>query len=237
MLEVLSASSLLFGAGLLPLIFYKGKEHSAHPYFNYVLSFGLSILLGDVFLHLLPEAWLLEATTPDTALMHFVPRSNTTVLLGIVLFFTLDRLLGDVVGYLTVCSNTIDNFLHGLAIAVAFNVSETTGWLTTAGILLHELPHEVTDYALLAKSGFSRRQVTLAQLWTCFSGILGSITGIIFDRSFCCQAVVLPLTSGIFLYVSLTSLIPSLLQATPKQSILQTIVVICGLLLTYTVAH
>ena len=56
----------------------------------------------------------------------------------------LDRLLGDVVGYLTVLANTIDNFLHGLAIAIAFSVGTSTGWLTTAGILLHELPHEVS---------------------------------------------------------------------------------------------
>ena len=62
---------------------------------------------------------------------------------GIVLFFVLDRLLGDVVGYLTVLANTIDNFLHGLAIAIAFQVGVGPGWLTTAGILLHELPHEV----------------------------------------------------------------------------------------------
>ena len=62
-----------------------------------------------------------------------------------MLFFVLDRLLGDVVGYLTVLANTIDNFLHGLAIAIAFNVSTSTGWLTTAGILLHELPHEVSE--------------------------------------------------------------------------------------------
>ena len=59
------------------------------------------------------------------------------------MFFMLDRLLGNIVGYLTVLANTIDNFLHGLAIAVSFNVSVRMGWLTTCGILLHELPHEV----------------------------------------------------------------------------------------------
>ena len=37
MLHVVAASSLLFGAGLLPLFFYKGKEHQEHPCFQFVL--------------------------------------------------------------------------------------------------------------------------------------------------------------------------------------------------------
>lgn len=235
MLQVLTASSLLFGAGLLPLIFYRGKEHSSHPSFKYVLSFALSILLGDVFFHLLPEVWVIEASSSPLHLLPF--SSNSIVLMGIVLFFVLDRLLGDVVGYLTVLANTIDNFLHGLAIAIAFQVGVGPGWLTTAGILLHELPHEVTDYAVLAQSGFTRNGAAFAQLWTCCSGILGTIAGVFFEQTFCCKRVVLPLTSGIFLYVSLTSLIPCILKTSFKQTLLQTIIMAAGLTLTYSIVE
>lgn len=233
MLEVLTASFLLFGAGLFPLLIYKGKEHSSHPYFQFVLSFALSILLGDVFIHLLPEAWNTKSTS---IISSFHMKPNSVVLAGIVLFFMLDRLLGNIVGYLTVLANTIDNFLHGLAIAVSFNVSVRMGWLTTCGILLHELPHEVSDYAVLAQCGFTRKQAVAAQLWTCLAGILGSVLGVLYDNSYHCKQVVVPLTAGVFLYVSLTTLIPSLLRSSPRDTLLQLMVMATGLLLTYVIA-
>lgn len=46
------------------------------------LSFALAILLGDVFLHLLPEVWAIESTMPATFELGYAPQSNTTVLLG-----------------------------------------------------------------------------------------------------------------------------------------------------------
>lgn len=49
---------------------------------THFLSFALSILLGDVFLHLLPEVWLIEANTSDWAFIQFLPSASTTVLLG-----------------------------------------------------------------------------------------------------------------------------------------------------------
>lgn len=226
MLHVVAASSLLFGAGLLPLFFYKGKEHQEHPCFQFVLSFAVGVLLGDVFIHLLPEAW--------SSNQYSTYSLNLLVLSGVVLFFTLDRLLGDVVGYLTVFANTIDNFLHGLAIAVSFSVSNNVGWLTTAGILLHELPHEITDYAVLANSGFTKNGAMLVQLWTCSAGMFGALSGKIFPEH-CCRGLVLPITSGVFLYVSMTSLIPGLLKASPKNSFLQVLVMATAIGLTYAV--
>ena len=45
-------------------------------------SFALSILLGDVFFHLLPEVWQIEATKSDWELLYLLPSASTTVLIG-----------------------------------------------------------------------------------------------------------------------------------------------------------
>ena len=59
----------------------------------------------------------------------------------------------EVTGYLNLLANGIDNFTHGLAVAGSFLVSTRVGVLTTAAILLHEIPHEVADFAILLRAG------------------------------------------------------------------------------------
>jgi len=61
-----------------------------------------------------------------------------------------------IVGYLNLLANCIDNFIHGLAVASSFLASFKMGLITTFAILVHEIPHEVGDFAILLKSGFSR---------------------------------------------------------------------------------
>ncbi|KAI8423277.1 hypothetical protein MSG28_014302 [Choristoneura fumiferana] len=70
----------------------------------------------------------------------------------------------DVAGYLNLMANSIDNFTHGLAVGGSFLVGFRVGLLTTFAILVHEIPHEVGDFAILLKSGFSRWEAAKAQL-------------------------------------------------------------------------
>ena len=68
--------------------------------------------------------------------------------------FTEKPFVLQVTGYLNLVANGIDNFTHGLAVAGSFMVSYKTGILTTAAILIHEVPHEIGDFAILLKSGW-----------------------------------------------------------------------------------
>ena len=177
---------------------------------KFMLSFAVGGLLGDVFLHLLPEAHYnlyrnaSNAPDPDTYIHNGHITIGLWILLGILTFvfvemiFNVDKNnaktendktssdtrrdnsghnnidiktdqsvmlendkqqeVGDisVSGYLNLVANCIDNFSHGLAVGGAFLISPKVGFTTTLCILLHEIPHEIGDFAILLNSGFSR---------------------------------------------------------------------------------
>ena len=62
-------------------------------------------------------------------------------------------------GYLNLVADATHNFTDGLAIGVSYLLGQNIGILTTITILLHEVPHEVGDFAILVQSGCSKRKV------------------------------------------------------------------------------
>ncbi|XP_007113010.1 zinc transporter ZIP13 isoform X3 [Physeter macrocephalus] len=133
-------------------------------------------------------------------------------------------------GYLNLLANTIDNFTHGLAVAASFLVSKKIGLLTTVAILLHEIPHEVGDFAILLRAGFDRWSAAKLQLSTALGGLLGACFAI------CTQspkgveetvAWILPFTSGGFLYIALVNVLPDLLEEDDPWRSLQQVLLLC----------
>ncbi|CAL8243742.1 unnamed protein product [Lota lota] len=269
-----------------------------------LLSFAIGGLLGDVFLHLLPEAWTLYLSiTPsaghtlqymillpfclDGSHHHHYMVQGLWVIVGLLSFLLLEKMFpdqnsnaepaeldatssalsGSVIGgntqrlmkngklsdlmgsskrqqlciqsgshtiktsgYLNLLANCIDNFTHGLAVAGSFLVSKKVGFLTTFAILLHEIPHEVGDFAILLRAGFDRWSAARMQLSTALVGVIGASTAL------CCQspqstdnatAWILPFTSGGFLYIALVNVVPDLLEESNVRHSLIQVVLIC----------
>ena len=86
-------------------------------------------------------------------------------------------------GYLNLMANCIDNFTHGLAVGGSFLISFRLGALTTFAILVHEIPHEVGDFAILLRSGFNRWDAARAQLLTATGGIFGALVAVLCSGS------------------------------------------------------
>lgn len=146
-----------------------------------------------------------------------------------------------VTGYLNLLANGIDNFTHGLAVAGSFLVSTRVGLLTTAAILLHEIPHEVADFAILLRAGFGRWDAAKAQLGTATIGIAGAMTALISNGSDLADgritSWILPFTAGGFLHIALVTVVPELLEEShPKQSFLQFLFVLAGIVATASVS-
>lgn len=126
----------------------------------------------------------------------------------------------DVAGYLNLMANSIDNFTHGLAVGGSFLVGFRVGVLTTFAILVHEIPHEVGDFAILLKSGFSRWEAAKAQLATAAAGLIGAMTAVIFSGARnsieAKTSWIVPFTAGGFLHIALVTVLPDLLREPDK---------------------
>ncbi|KAM5247539.1 zinc transporter ZIP13 [Ctenodactylus gundi] len=242
-----------------------------------LLSFALGGLLGNVFLHLLPEAWAYTCSAGPGGEGHSLQQQQQLglwVIAGFLTFLALEKMFLDsrdkegtrqapskdptaaalngghclarpaaepvvqnlkVSGYLNLLANTIDNFTHGLAVAASFLVSKKIGLLTTMAILLHEIPHEVGDFAILLRAGFDRWSAAKLQLSTALGGLLGASFAI------CTQspkgveetvAWILPFTSGGFLYIALVTVLPDLLEEEdPWRSVQQVLLLCAGVVL------
>lgn len=137
-----------------------------------------------------------------------------------------------ITGYLNLMANIIDNFTHGLAVGGSFLVSLRLGLLTTFAILIHEIPHEVGDFAILLRSGFNRWDAARAQLLTASGGIFGAMSAVLFSGGEVGAKTswILPFTAGGFLHIGLVTILPELLkESNPKESIKQLFSLILGI--------
>lgn len=130
-------------------------------------------------------------------------------------------------GYLNLAADFTHNFTDGLAIGASYLAGNSIGLLTTVTILLHEVPHEIGDFAILIKSGCSRRKAMALQLVTALGALAGTVIALL-GSSGEASPWVLPFTAGGFIYIATVSVLPELLEESTK--LLQSIKEISALL-------
>lgn len=119
-----------------------------------------------------------------------------------------------VAGYLNLAADFTHNFTDGLAIGASYLVSVNVGLVTTLTILIHEVPHEIGDFAILIQSGCSKRKAMMLQLVTAVGALLGTFVGLLAESSGTTTLWILPFTAGGFIYIALVSVLPELLEDT-----------------------
>ncbi|GJQ86580.1 Catsup [Trypoxylus dichotomus] len=137
-----------------------------------------------------------------------------------------------VAGYLNLAADFSHNFTDGLAIGSSYLAGNTVGIVTTITILLHEVPHEIGDFAILLQSGVTRKNAMLLQLTTAIGALAGTAASLFLQNSVDLMATswILPFTAGGFIYIALVSVIPELLEE-EKPSFTGTIFQVTALLI------
>lgn len=110
------------------------------------------------------------------------------------------------VAWMVVVGDGFHNFSDGLAVGAAFSASVSSGVSTTIAIFCHELPHELGDFAILLKSGMTVRQAIVYNLVSTILAFVGLALGILAGTGELGRHIILCLTAGLFLYISLVDM-------------------------------
>ncbi|MEM2922639.1 MAG: ZIP family metal transporter, partial [Candidatus Bathyarchaeia archaeon] len=119
----------------------------------YLVSFSAGGLLGDAFIHLIPEA--LESNKNATA-------TSLIILAGVVFSFVTERFVRwrhchiltsenhpHALGHMNLIGDAVHNFVDGLVIGGSFLQSPHLGATTSIAVILHEVPQEIGDLGVL----------------------------------------------------------------------------------------
>lgn len=144
-------------------------------------------------------------------------------------------------GYLNLAADFTHNFTDGLAIGASYIAGHSIGIITTITILLHEIPHEIGDFAILVQSGCSRKKAMMLQLLTAFGAVSGTVLSIYLKGSSegLVSSLILPFTAGGFIYIATVSVIPELLEGSTKlsQSIKEILALLAGVYMMVLIAQ
>ena len=150
-------------------------------------SFAVGALLGDVFLHMLPECFENSNNNGENNY-----NQGLIILIGFLIFSIIsgeghnhnhnhDHGEHNHKGHshhnnLALISDFAHNVTDGLALSGAFATSHSVGVSTAIATLLHSIPHSVGDYALRVQSGNGKFKSIFFTLLASSGVLIGSLS-------------------------------------------------------------
>ena len=203
----------------------------------FFVSFAIGGLLGDSFIHLIPQSFTFFESSTTASLF---------ILVGILIFFILEKFLlwhhcheancqqsTKHVPTMNLVGDSIHNFIDGALIAASFQVSLFVGLSTSLAVILHEIPQEIGDFGILIHHKFSIKKALIYNFLSALFSVVGVLLVFVFDTSL--STFLIPITAGGFIYLAATDLIPELHRhdSKIKTSLIQLICIILGISLMF----
>lgn len=211
---------------------------------HFFIGLAAGALLGDAFIHLIPEALASGITDVLFAL---------SILAGMLTFLVIEKYLhwynGQVthqecipgtkcvgetkkpLGTLILFGDGVHNFVDGAIIAASYVVSIPLGVATTVAVFLHEVPQEISDFALLLHAGYTRVQALFWNLVSALVALIGAFSFLLIGGIFeSIEPLAAAFTAGGFIYIAAVNLVPELISTKhPGRSAVEFIAVLIGI--------
>lgn len=223
---------------LIGVVFISIKQKVLDSVLILCVSLATGTMLGSAFFHLIPES--LKFGTVYVMIF---------IIVGILIFFILEKFLHwrhchendcevhsnknitKPLVYTNLVGDSIHNFLDGLVISASFLTNISLGITTSLAILMHEIPQEIGDFAVLLHGGMKKKKALLFNFLTALTALIGAILGYFLYNSISLNFLI-PIAAGGFIYIAMTDIIPELhKKSRTLESILQFIFIIIGLAL------
>jgi zinc and cadmium transporter len=228
------AISLLSLVGIFTIWLAENKLKKA---FIYMVSFAAGGLIGDAFLHLIPEAAEEAGLGVATSLL---------IIFGILSSFVVERFLQwrhchiptsrehpHSFAYMNLFGDAVHNLIDGLIIGGSYLASVPLGTATTIAVVFHEIPQEMGDFSVLVYGDFEKKKALIFNFLTALTAIVGATIAFAVGlaiRGF--VPLLIPFAAGNFIYIAGSDLIPELRKDTPefKKATLQMFFLVLGII-------
>lgn len=212
------------------------KEDVLKKYINFFISLAIGALLGDAFIHIIPEAF--KSSLGENL-------SSILIIAGILLFFIIEKFIhwhhhGEdteedhihPVGKLVLFTDGFHNLIDGAIIGASFLVSPHVGVATTIAVVLHEIPQEIGDFAVLIHAGYTKKRALWLNFISALAAVLGLAIVVVFGNVIeGASMYFIPIAAGGFIYIAVADLIPELHKTKNiKHSLIQLGIIMLGVL-------
>lgn len=226
------AVSLVSLAGAFSLAM---KDDLIKKYISIFISLAIGALLGDAFIHIIPEVF-------ESGINEML--ASLLIISGVLLFFIIEKFMhwhhhGEdssdkeihPVGKLIIFTDGFHNLIDGIIIGASFMVSLPLGIATTIAVILHEIPQEIGDFAVLIHAGYSKKKALLYNFLSALASILGVLIVFVFGSiTENISTWFMPIAAGGFVYIAVADLIPELHKTKNiKHSIVQVLIILLGI--------
>ncbi|HEY8536359.1 MAG TPA: ZIP family metal transporter [Vicinamibacterales bacterium] len=208
-LSLIGSLGGLLCAALLLLL----PAHARARLVPWLVAYAVGALLGVALLALLPEAIELRAPTDVFGVL----------LVGILGFFVIEKLVlwrhchteectvHDASASLVLIGGAVHNFVDGAMIGAAVLTSVPLGISTAVAVAAHEVPQEISDFAVLLHAGYSRSRALALNVLTGLASVLGAIAAVLLVQALPAMLpYLLAIAAASFIYVAMSDLIPDL---------------------------
>jgi len=229
----IAASLLLSFISVIGIFFLGIRKKILKKEIFALVGVAVGALLGDAFLHLIPES---------AEIIGFY-KSGLMIIAGFLLFFVLEKILkwrhchdvdcheGEHLVGMILAADSMHNFIDGLIIGGSFMVSPAMGIATSLAVMLHEIPQEIGDLAILMHSGLGLKKAVFLNLMSAFFSVVGVLCVWVLGNKISISGELMGMAAGNFIYLAASDLIPELHrhQSKIKESVWQLITVSFGI--------
>lgn len=206
-----------------------------------LISFAAGALIGDAFIHLIPES---TEQIKDFRIFSLL------IISGILLFFVLEKFLcwrhchipaseehPHPIALINIIGDSLHNLMDGLIIGASYNVNAVIGVTTTIAVILHEIPQEIGDFGVLIFAGIKRKKALIFNFLSALTAVIGTIISLVLGPNVKNYSIYLmPITAGGFIYIACSDLIPQLHGwKLLKTTITQFVAMVFGILVMYLI--
>lgn len=228
---------ILFGL-LMSLVSLVGSltvmvtKKALDEFLSLFIAMASGTLLGAAFFHMIPHS--LESSVPAVKVMMIV-------ISGFLMMYALELFVHwhhcnkeqqkqtKPQGIMILIADAVHNLVGGVGIGAGFVADINLGismWLVA---LLHEIPQEIGDFAILINSGLDKKRALMLNFLSSLTFLLGML--LVFGLNTQLDvSLLIPFAAGNFIYIAASDLIPEIKEhPIAKQAIYHLLALIFGL--------